>query len=352
MNKTIFRKYIQALAVLGASLSVSVAAATPDETLLSEAQRHFKPLPKDLSSMEFPVTPKQVALGRALFFDPRPSLDGTVSCAKCHQPALYGTDSLSRSIGVKDKLNPRNAPTVLNAALQASQHWHGDRTDVEDQAKKALLGAASFGQPDFIKSMAQLEAIPGYQAMFEQAFPGDSQPVNPDNWAKAIGAYERTLLNASPFDDFLKGDTEAISPAAKAGLRRFIDTGCVACHGGVGIGGSLLKKFGLTEDYWKSTGSQIIDKGRFDVTHNEADLYVFKVPGLRNVAMTPPYFHDGSVASLNDAVGIMAKVQLGKTLSHEEIASIVSFLNTLTGALPDNFATAPVLPASGFRPTN
>lgn len=352
MKKPIFRKVVLALTAFGAAWSVSVTAANPEQALLTEAQRYFKPLPKDGASKEFPTSPERVALGRTLFFDPRPSLDGTVSCAKCHQPALYGTDGLSKSIGVKDRLNPRNAPTVLNSALQVSQHWRGDRTNVEDQAKKALLGAASYGQPDFIKAMAQLEAIPGYKARFEKAFPGDAQPVNPDNWAKAIGAYERTLLSAAPFDDFLKGNTQAISPAAKAGLRSFIDTGCVSCHNGVGIGGGQLKKFGLTEAYWQATGSQGIDKGRFDVTQNEADLYVFKVPSLRNVAMTPPYFHDGSVASLADAVGVMAKVQLGKTLSSKERAGIAAFLNTLTGALPDSFATAPALPAGGFKPAN
>lgn len=354
MQQTLMQRMIQAAAALAVSFAVShaMAADNPDRALLKQAQQLFKPLPKDMASAEYPITPERVALGRALFFDPRPSLDGTVSCSRCHQPALYGTDGLAKSLGVKDKLNPRNAPTILNAALQPFVHWRGDRANVEDQAKKALVGPPSFGQPDFAKAMAQLEAIPGYQALFQKAFPGDSNPVNADNWAKAIGAYERTLVTPAPFDAYLKGDQKALSPAAKAGLRTFIGTGCASCHNGVGVGGSQFMKFGLSEDYWKATGSKEIDKGRFDLSKNEADMYVFKVASLRNVAMTPPYFHDGSVATLPEAVKVMARVQLGKSLTAEETAQIVAFLESLTGPLPSQFASAPVLPAAPFKQVN
>ncbi|MDP1827069.1 MAG: cytochrome c peroxidase [Archangium sp.] len=334
------------VALLGAS--PAPAAENPDAALLSEAQKLFKPLPRDLATAGFPITTERIALGRVLFFEPRASLDGTVSCARCHLPALYGTDGLARSIGVKDRPNPRNAPTVLNAALQPFAHWRGDRTSVEDQARKALVGPPSFGQPDVESAMKQLDAIPGYRALFQKAFPRDPQPVNADNWASAIGAFERTLVTPSPFDAYLKGKVSALSPSARAGLRSFIQQGCVSCHNGVGIGGASFQKFGLTSDYWKETGSKTADKGRFDVTGNEADAYVFKVASLRNVAMTPPYFHDGSVASLPEAVRVMAKVQLGKDLSPEELTPLVAFLESLTGGVPESFSASPVLPAAGF----
>lgn len=349
-----WRPAIRAVMLCGLALAIpaALAAGDPDRDLLRQAQQIFKPLPRDMAAPGFPVTPERVALGRLLFFDPRISLDGTVSCARCHQPALYGTDVLPRSRGVESRINPRNAPTVLNAALQFAAHWRGDRVNVEDQAQKALIGPPSFGQPDYGKAMARLEAIPGYPALFRKAFPKDSKPVSPENWGKAIGAYERTLVTPSPFDAFLQGNVKALSPIAREGLRAFIATGCTTCHNGVGVGGGMFMKFGRFEDYWKVTGSKEIDKGRFDVTRKEADLYVFKVPSLRNVAMTPPYFHDGSVGSLPEAVRVMARVQLGRKLSNDEISRIVAFLSSLTGQLPGSFATAPLLPADGFRPAD
>ena len=325
-------------------------AADNDAELLKQAQGIFKPLPKDMATAEFPITPDRVALGHKLYFDPRISVDGTVSCARCHQPALYGTDGLAKSLGAHDRVNPRNAPTVLNAALQFVEHWRGDRKNVEDQAKQALVGPPSFGNPDYAAAMAKLEAIPGYRALFQKAFPGEKDPVTPDNWGTAIGAYERTLVTPSPFDRYLGGDTTALTAAEQDGLRTFINTGCVACHNGPGVGGGMYQKFGVVEDYWKETGSKEIDKGRFDVTHNQDDMYVFKVPSLRNVAMTPPYFHDGSVTSLAKAVHVMAKVQLGRTLSDADANKIVAFLGSLTGKLPADFADAPVLPAASFAP--
>ena len=171
------------------------------------------------------------------------------------------------------------------------------------------------------------------------------------NIATAVGAYERTLVTPSPFDAYLAGNEEALTPTAKAGLEKFINTGCVACHNGVGIGGGMYQKFGVVEDYWNATGSDPIDKGRFDVTKDPNDLYVFRVASLRNVAMTPPYFHDGSVAALSDAVKVMARVQLGVSLNDADTGDIVAFLQSLTGELPTNFATAPVLPSGTVVPT-
>jgi cytochrome c peroxidase len=333
--------------VLGVGLGLGLAAtvrAAEDDTLLKDGRSIFAPLPKDMTVAARPTTSALVALGRTLFFDPRVSVDGTTSCARCHQPSLYGADALAKSHGNHDRLNGRNAPTVLNTALQVKQHWSGNREDVEDQATKSLTGPASFGNPNFDAPMARLKAIAGYEPMFRAAFPEDSNPITPENWGKAIGAYERTLVSRSRFDEFLDGKVDALSPAERQGLRTFIDTGCVACHNGVGVGGGGFRKFGIVEDYWKATGSQEIDEGRALDTKKPEDKFVFKVPSLRNVAMTGPYFHDGSVGSLEAAVRIMAKVQLGVTLGDKEARDIAAFLGSLTGQLPENFATVPVLP--------
>jgi cytochrome c peroxidase len=319
-----------------------------DAELLKDARGLFKPLPKDMATPDFPVPPERVELGRKLFFDPRVAVDGTVSCARCHLPSLYATDGLPRSVGAHGKPAPRNAGTVLNAALQSSQHWDGRFANVEEQAKLALVSPA-FGNSDFSAAMGRVKAIPGYTEMFQRVFPDDRDPISADNWGKAIGAYERTLVSPSRFDEYLGGKADALSAAERRGLRNFIDTGCVQCHKGPGVGGSGLRKFGVVSEYWKATGSKEIDKGRAVVSKDSADLYKFKVPILRNVAMTPPYFHDGSVDSLSDAVRIMAKVQLDASLSDVEVNEIVAFLASLTGTQPQNFERAPVLPAAGFR---
>jgi cytochrome c peroxidase len=344
------RGHVALLTVAAIALSLTggpVHAADPD--LRVQAQALFKALPKEMASADNPITPAKTQLGRLLFFETRVSADGTVSCSRCHQPFLYATDALSKPIGAEHRVNPRNSPTVFNAALQVAAHWRGDRKNVEDQATKALTGPASFGNPNVESAMAKLKAIPAYAPLFAKAFPGETAPMTAENWGKAIGAYERTLVTPSPFDRYLTGDDAALSPAAQAGLREFIQAGCAGCHNGAGVGGGMYQKFGVVEEYWKATGSAQIDKGRFDVTNDPADTYVFKVPSLRNVAMTPPYFHDGSVATLPEAVRVMARVQAGKTLNEEQVARIVTFLESLTGTVPANFAETPVLPAAAFQ---
>jgi cytochrome c peroxidase len=341
-------RWLGTLGVAVALAWTATAARSADDGLLAQARRVFKPLPKAMPAPENPLTPEKIALGRMLFFEPRVSVDGTVSCSRCHQPGLYSTDALPKPIGAVHRVNPRNAPVVFNAALQVAQHWRGDRQSVEDQARQSLIGPPSFGNPSYEAAMAKLQAIPGYRALFARAFPDDKDPVTAENWAKAIGAYERTLVTPSPFDAYLEGNERALSAEAQAGLREFIQMGCAGCHSGVGVGGSMFQKFGVVEDYWKETGSPAPDKGRFDVTHDGGDLYVFKVPTLRNVARTPPYFHDGSVAALPEAVRIMGKVQLGKSLSEAQIAQLVAFLDSLTGKIPENFATAVALPPAAF----
>jgi len=331
-----------------ALLALTAQAKAAEAPLMEKVHQVFKPLPQNMATEEFPIDATRVALGRKLFFDPRLSLNGTVSCATCHRSALYGTDALPKSIGAEHRLNAHNAPTVLNAALQFKAHWIGDRQNVEEQAMKSLTGHASFGNPDPATVIQKIKALSGYEEEFKQAFPNEPEPVKPENWGKAIGAYERTLVTPSPFDAFLKGDAKALTPQAQNGLKTFIDIGCASCHNGVGIGGSSFQKFGVFEDYWKQTGSQPIDEGRFTATQEPADKYIFKVPSLRNVAMTPPYFHDGSVATLPQAVRVMGKVQLGRELTDQEVHDLVAFLNSLTGKQPENFVTEPVLVPQAF----
>jgi cytochrome c peroxidase len=343
------------LCVSGASvaavLAISLATAVEEDdvTLLKRAQELFQPLPKDMATPESPITKERVNLGQQLFFDPRLTVDSNMSCASCHQPVLYGTDALPTSIGVKQRLHPRNAPTNLNSAVNII-HWRGDRESVEDQVIKALTSPITSGQPDLKAVEDRLGRIPGYAPLFKAAFADAANPMTAQNIAKAIGAYERTLVTPSAFDAYLNGKSDALSPTARTGLQKFINTGCVMCHSGVGVGGGMYQKFGVVEDYWLATGSTNIDKGRIEVTKDSSDLYVFRVPSLRNVARTAPYFHDGSVSTLPDAVKVMDRVQLGVSLSDADTGDIVAFLESLTGDLPANFATVPTLPPGAFVP--
>jgi cytochrome c peroxidase len=338
-----------------AAFASALAAEETEQGLLDRARALFKPLPADAGTAQRPLRPERVALGRALFFETRVSTDGKQSCAACHQPSLHGTDALPRSVGNQGRIIPRNAPTVFNTALQFVQHYGGNRVDVEEQAVKALVSALAYGNADYAAAEARLRALPGYRAMFEKAFPGEPEPVTAENWGKAIGAYERTLLTPAAFDRYLGGDTSALSAQAKQGLDKFMSYGCSGCHNGVTVGGQMYQKFGITQDYWTLTGSKEIDlfkgrdKGRFQDTKNEADAFIFKVQQLRNVAVTPPYFHDGSVAQLGDAVRIMAKLQLARDLNDADVADIVAFLESLTGDVPPQFASVPSLPAAPYR---
>ena len=347
--------WLSCAAVLSGAMASVMADEESDRALLARAQALFKPLPADAGTPEHPITPERVALGRALFFETRVSTDGKGSCGGCHNPFFYGTDALPRSVGVHGKVIPRNAPTVFNTALQFVQHYGGNRVDVEEQAVKALVSPLAYGNADYAAAEARLRALPDYRAMFERAFPGQAEPVTAENWGKAIGAYERTLLTPAPFDRYLAGDGNALTVQQKRGLDKFISTGCAACHNGVTVGGQMYQKFGVTQDYWILTGSQEIDlfkgrdKGRFQDTKDEADAFIFKVQQLRNVAVTPPYFHDGSVAELGDAVRIMAKLQLGRDLTPAEIGDIVAFLGSLTGEVPAQFANVPSLPPAGYK---
>lgn len=319
-------------------IAATAQAEPPNaKTLLEDAKQNLQPIVVPSPGNDS-VTAARIALGRRLFFENRVSMDGNVSCAHCHLPDKRASDGLPKAIGVFGKENPRNAPSIFNAALNFKQHWRGDRESLEDQAEKSLLGPASFGNPDQATAMSKLKAIPAYAGAFAKAFPGDKDPINSKNWGVAVGAFERTLLTPSKFDAFLMGDASALTKQEAAGLRKFIDLGCASCHNGAGVGGNSFQKFGVVSDYWKATGVTTPDKGRADVTKNDADLYVFKVASLRNVAKTAPYFHDGSVDDLARAVKIMSKTQLGQDLSEKDAADIVAFLGALTGPVPANYS--------------
>jgi cytochrome c peroxidase len=327
--------------LIGISLS-----SNGDKDMLTEARQVFSPLPKLLVSDKNSITPEKVKVGKMLFYETRISVDGTVSCARCHPIGLYAADGLKKSIGNNCKINLRNAPTVLNAAGQISEHWIGNRTDVEDQAKQSVTGPLTFGMPSYESVEKILKENKGYAILFKEAFPADKDPVNIDNFAKAVGAFERTLVTPSPFDDFLNGSIDALTVHQKQGLKTFMELGCSGCHSGTFVGGQAYRKFGIAEPYWKYTKSEPIDEGRYGVTKQESDKYVFKVPMLRNVEKTAPYFHDGSVSQLKEAIWIMGKVQFGRDLTKQQLEDIQVFLQSLTGQIPEDALKVPILPVT------
>ncbi|UOO86993.1 cytochrome-c peroxidase [Neisseria arctica] len=323
-------------------------ASAEDKDLLTKAQGIFQPLP-DRSEMEkiHPFTDEQVKLGHQLWYEPRLSRGNTVSCNSCHNLASYGVDNLPTSPGDKSQLGARNSPTALNAALLGSQFWDGRAPDVEAQAGGPLLNPVEMAMPDEASVAAKISHIPEYQEMFKAAYPDKGGEINFANITDAIAAFERTLLTPTRWDEYLKGNISALNDQERKGVKAFIDNGCIACHSGVTLGGNSFQKFGLVDGpYWKFTGSKNHDEGRFQVTKAESDKFVFRVPGLRNVAKTYPYFHDGSVWELDKAVSIMGQAQLGKQLPKEDVDNIVAFLGTLTAPAPESARVLPVLPSS------
>lgn len=312
----------------------------PENDLFQSAVGLFKPLTRDMNSLRLPFKTERIALGHALFFDKQISATGKMSCAQCHQPKFYGANAES-TMTLGEPLKSRNVQSVLNASVSMTNNWYGDQASVEDQAFSLLTSPLGLGHKSSDNAMKKIRSIPAYSALFSKAFPADRDPITPENWATAIGAYERSLLTPAPFDAYLEGKLDAISGDAKTGLRKFLSIGCVACHNGIGIGGSSYQKFGIWSDYWLTTNSSSIDKGRFNITQDENDLYTFRVANLRNVTMTAPYFHDGSVKSLPEAIQAMGKIQLRKTLSEDDVKYIMEFLKTLTGPLPKNFSPPP-----------
>lgn len=301
--------------------------------LQSQAKSMFGTLPVDAATEEYQLTSEKIALGKKLYFDNRLSKDNTISCNSCHNLENgTGVDNLPVSPGNdKGSFGGRNSPTTLNAALHMAQFWDGRAKDVEEQAGGPILNPVEMAIPSKEAVIERLSKIEEYPTLFTTAFPNEDKALSYRNIELAIGAFERTLITPSKFDDFINGDPTALSEKEQKGLETFISTGCISCHMGNTLGGQLYQKFGIYGKYWELTVSKKIDEGRFEVTGNEADKYVFKVPSLRNVGKTAPYFHDGSVEKLEDAVTMMALLQLNKTLTDEETKNMVAFLQTLSG---------------------
>lgn len=341
--------------VLVLAVLVGVAGAQDRAAALQQtAQSLFAPLPELVDNPNNPVTDAKVELGKMLYYEPRLSLSGFISCNSCHNIATYGVDNLPTALGHDWSVGPRNSPTVLNAALHATQFWDGRAADVEEQAQGPVLNPIEMAIPGQDFAVERIASMPEYVERFAAAFPGEAESLTYENIADAIAAFERTLLTPSRFDAFLQGDLTALTEAELAGLDAFVQNGCAGCHGGAALGGKINARFGLVESYWEATRDYVtissptmpMDVGRFAVTHQEADLYVFKVPSLRNIARTYPYFHDGSVWSARDATQIMARVQLGRELSSDDLDSLVAFYGALEGEIPAFALQLPVLPAS------
>ena len=332
---------ISVLALLGAVGFVAPASADDTAALAAQAKQIFGPLPMEAPNPENPVTQAKVELGQKLYFDARLSKNHDVSCNSCHPLDRFGADGEPTSPGHKGQRGDRNSPTSLNAALHVAQFWDGREPDVERQALGPPLNPVemAMGSREDVETM--LRSIPAYGPMFAEAFPGEAQPVTFENMGRAIGAFERRLITPGRFDAFMKGDREALTEPEREGLRTFVQTGCITCHIGPAVGGGMYQKLGLIQPY------ETEDTGRFKVTGREADRTVFKVPALRNVVETAPYFHDGSVPTIEEAVRLMGRHQLGRELDDATVDSIVAFLRSLT-AEPDPQLTAqPLLPDSG-----
>lgn len=328
---------------VNADMKGAKSAATPvsiDPTDLT----FFKPLPAKFESNTNPITDPKVKLGRMLYFENRLSLNQEISCNSCHDLTRYGVDSQATSPGHKGQRGGRNSPTVYNAAGHVAQFWDGRAATVEDQAKGPILNPIEMAMPSSDSVLKVLKSIPEYPKLFKDAFPDDKEAVTYDNLAKAIGAFERQLVTPSRWDKFLLGDQGALNEAEKAGFAKFAKLGCPTCHNGANVGGAQFQKLGLVKPYPDQS-----DLGRFDVTKNDSDKMFFRVPSLRNVEKTGPYFHKGQIATLEEAVKTMAHHQLGADLKDDEIASVVTWLKTLTGEVPAAYIVKPELPASGEK---
>jgi cytochrome c peroxidase len=312
----------------------TAAQAAPEEAaqqqgasseLLAEARDVFEPLPEKMPGSEND-TAARIELGKALYFETAISINRTQSCNSCHRldEKLGGVDNLPTSKGAEGEFGERNAPTSLNAGLHIAQFWDGRAPNLAEQAKGPVLNPIEMGLPDEGTALARLEEA-GYGERFKAAFPEAEPALTYDNFAEAVAAFERTLITRDRFDDFLGGELGALEPAEMDGLRQFMEIGCINCHSGALLGGDGYERMGDSNAYADKK-----DLGRFDVTKNEEDRYVFKVPSLRNIALTAPYFHDGKAETLADAVEQMAWLQLDEELDEDRVGSIAAFLGSLT----------------------
>jgi cytochrome c peroxidase len=308
-------------------------AGNPTHEALADA------LPKEIASKSNPLTEAKVNLGRILFYDPRLSKANDVSCNSCHNLQEYGVDGKRVSSGHQGQTGSRNSPTVYNSAGQFAQFWDGRAADIEAQAKGPILNPVEMAMASPGEVMAKVQSIKGYEPLFKAAFPESKDPVSFDNLALAIGAFERKLVTPSRWDRFMAGEESVITAEEKAGHEEFVKSGCPACHNGVYIGGASFQQLGARNAWPTQT-----DLGRLQVTKNDTDRLRFKVPSLRNVEKTAPYFHDGSQATLEDAVRSMGFYQLDKKLDERQVKQVVAWLKTLTGEIPTEYIKVPELP--------
>ncbi|MCX6552755.1 MAG: c-type cytochrome [Acidobacteria bacterium] len=316
-------------------------AAPPAPAVDAAALQAFAPLPDAVPAATGAASEDRITLGRMLFFEPRLSKSQKISCNSCHDLATYGVDNQPTSDGHKGQTGDRNSPSVYNAAAHFVQFWDGRAQDVEAQAKGPVLNPVEMAMPGEARVVAVLESMPEYVALFKRAFPGDKKPVTYDNMAAAIGAFERKLMTPSRWDALLKGDQNALTPEEKIGFQTFSDSGCQVCHNGALVGGSRYERLGAIKPFPRSA-----DTGRMKLTHDAADRAVFKVPSLRNVEKTGPYFHDGKTATLDQAIRDMADYQLGRKLTDQQVKQISDFLKALTGKIDPEYTRPPVLPKS------
>lgn len=312
-----------------------------------EALPDKPPIPADNSQSD-----AKVELGKILFFDPRLSSNGVLSCNSCHNVMASGTDNRPVSIGVKDQKGGRSAPTVWNSAFLTVQFWDGRAPSLEEQAKGPVTNPVEMGMKDWNTVIKLLKNIPGYEPLFKTAF-GDNNPMTADNVAKAIAAYERTLITPNtPYDRYVKGEKIALTAQQIKGMNTFEEVGCSTCHTGsnfsgpaIAMGTGFFMKFPTYPGSPYDSKYQLMkDLGRYNVTKKADDKHLWRVPTLRNIALTAPYFHTGAVPTLDEAVRVMAKVQLNKDLKDDQVQDIVAFLNTLTGEFPQQ--TMPRLPGT------
>jgi len=299
-----------------------------DMRMVKALMSNDPPAPK----AEVASTPALVALGNALYHSEHLSAKGNLSCASCHDLSTYGVDNKPTSPGSTGENGDRNTPSTYNAARQFRQFWDGRAESVEEQAIMPVLNPIEHGLADEAAVVAKINEKPELVAGFKKAFPDDASPVTAKNFGIAIGAFERTLVTKSRWDKYLDGDLKALTNEELVGLDRFIKIGCTSCHLTRTLGGNAYQKLGLLQPYKGK------DTGREKVTGDVADKYSFKIPSLANVEKTAPYYHDGSIATLEEAITTMAARQLDKKLSDEDVASLVLFLKTLTGPLPAEFA--------------
>ncbi len=331
-----------------ALLLIAAAAGCGNRTAPQEIDpaklQMFARLPEAVPAKADAAAAEKIALGRMLFYEPRLSADQKISCNSCHTLSNYGVDGHPTSEGFKGQHGDRNSPTVYNAAAHFVQFWDGRAADVEEQAKGPVLNPVEMALPNAKTAVEVLKSMPEYVQAFKAAFPGEKDPVTFDNAAIAIGTFERKLMTPSRWDKFLAGDQTALTAEEKAGFNTYMELGCQTCHVGALVGGNLYQKLGLMKPYPDTS-----DPGRFKVTGSEADRMVFKVPSLRNIEKTGPYFHNGKVATLEEAVAQMAEYQLGKRPGDAEVKSVLAFLKTMTGEIPADYIKEPALPKSTVK---